>query len=197
MNFNRNYFSRKGRSFIPKPLDPGFTIDPSKVEAYKDYLLNNGLIKFPPPIPPTVDGSMEVYDIQQSYTIPTKANNHNTLDNIVFHYTGKSLIDFDYVLCTISGITVNSMSDTDPYYLANLTSGHVNTGLGSASGLTGYLVYQSETGNTAFIIPNIPTVSNDGIIMVDSPGFEYNLGPSASGSVVIETLIVGKLPENE
>lgn len=197
MNYNRNYFSRKGRSFIPKPIDPGFTIDPAKVEAYKEYCLNNGLIKFPPPVPPTIDGTMEVYDIQQSYTISIKAKNYNTLDNIVYHYTGKNLTDFDYVLCTISGISFSSSSSADPLYLANITSGYVNAvDRYTDSGLSGYFVYQSETGNTVFIIPSFPT-SNGTVARVNSPGFEYNLGSGSTGSVVIETLIVGKLPENQ
>lgn len=193
MNYNRNYFSRKGRTFIPKPLDPGFTIDPSKVEAYKEYCLNNGLIKFSPPISPTIDGTMEVYDIQQSYTIPSGGYNHNTLDNIVFHYTGKNLIDFDYVLCTISNLSYSTASSVA--YIANIESGRVSGTTGSsASGLTGYLLYQSETGNTVFIMPNGPAGSS--ATSVSSPGFRYYLG-GESLSVVIETLIVGKLPENQ
>lgn len=194
MNYNRNYFSRKGRMFIPKPLDPGFTIDPSKVEAYKEYCLNNGLIKFPPPIPPTIDGSMEVYDIQQSYTIPSSGYNHNTLDNIVFHYTGKSLIDFDYVLCTISNLSYSTASAVA--YIANIDSGMVSGTTGSSkTGLTGFFEYQSETGNTVFIMPNGPAGSSS--TSVSSPGFSYYLGGGSTQNVVIETLIVGKLPENQ
>lgn len=194
MNYNKNYFSRKGRTFIPKPVDPGFTIDPSKVEAYKEYCLNNGLIKFPPPIPPTIDGSMEVYDIQQSYTIPSSGYNHNTLDNIVFHYTGKSLVDFDYVLCTISNLSYTVPQSQA--YIANIDSGRVTGVYGSsATGLTGFLMYQSETGNTVFIMPNGPAGSS--YATISSPGFLYHLGNDDTLDVVIETLIVGKLPENQ
>lgn len=192
MNYNRNYFSRKGRTFIPKPLDPGFTIDPSKVEAYKEYCLNNGLIKFPPPIPPTVDGSMEVYDLQQSYSMPGSGQNHNLLDTIVFNFTGKSLIDFDYVLCTISNIGYSGSSGTFTYYVSNTDAADVSANNMGAGQVNGFLIYQSETGKTVFNIPDLPTSANE----VYGKGYSYAL-KSTSISVVIETLIVGKLPENQ
>lgn len=191
MNYNRNYFSRKGRSFIPKPIDPGFTIDPAKVEAYKEYCLNNGLIKSPPPVPPTVDGTMEVYDIQQSYEIPGSGNNHNLLDGIVYHYTGKNLIDFDYVLCTLSNLSYNSSSDFQ-CYLSNTDGAYYSRGYLESGVVNGFLIYQSETGKTVF---NIPKFSSNPQIL-SGHYYSYAL-TSSSQSVVIETLIVGKLPENQ
>ncbi|AER30029.1 unknown [Po-Circo-like virus 41] len=191
MNYNRNYFSRKGRSFIPKPIDPGFTIDPAKVEAYKEYCLNNGLIKFPPPVSPTIDGTMEVYDIQQSYEIPGSGTNHNLLDGIVYHYTGKNLIDFDYVLCTISNLSYSG-AGSFMYYLSNTDASLVCCSNSGAGHVNGFLVYQSETGKTVFNIPNLPSQSQ----FISGKGYSYAL-TSSSQSVVIETLIVGKLPENQ
>ena len=158
MNYNRNYFSRKGRSFIPKPIDPGFTIDPAKVEAYKEYCLNNGLIKFPPPVSPTIDGTMEVYDIQQSYIIPGSGTNHNLLDGIVYHYTGKNLIDFDYVLCTINGLTYSGIAGTFSHYVSNTDAASVCVSYSGSGQVNGFLIYQSETGKTVFNIPNLPSL---------------------------------------
>lgn len=192
MNYNRNYFSRRGREFIPKPIDPGFTIDPAKVEAYKEYCLNNGLIKFPPPVSPTIDGTMEVYDIQQSYDIPGSGNNHNLLDGIVYHYTGKSLIDFDYVLCTISNLSYSGSSGSFTYYVSNTDASSVCYNLMGAGQVSGFLIYQSETGKTVFNIPDLP----GGNQVISGKGYSYSL-TSSSQSVVIETLIVGKLPENQ
>lgn len=189
MNYNRNYFSRKGRSFIPKPIDPGFTIDPAKVEAYKEYCLNNGLIKFPPPVSPTIDGSMEVYDIQQSYTIPGYGTNHNLLDGIVFHYTSKNLIDFDYVLCTISNLTYGG---SGLCYVSNTDAARITVSRDESGQVSGFLIYQSETGKTVFNIPNLPSSSQT----TNGAGYSYDLG-SPTQEVVIETLIVGKLPENQ
>lgn len=193
MNYNRNYFSRKGRSFIPKPIDPGFTIDPAKVEAYKEYCLNNGLIKFPPPVPPTIDGTMEVYDIQQSYEIPGSGNNHNLLDGIVYHYTGKNLIDFDYVLCTINGMIYNGSGGSFDYYVSNTDASPLCQGSMGSGQVSGFLIYQSETGKTVFNIPNLPASST---AITSAKGYSYSL-TSSPQSVVIETLIVGKLPENQ
>lgn len=192
MNYNRNYFSRKGRTFIPKPLDPGFTIDPSKVEAYKEYCLNNGLITFPPPISPTIDGTMEVYDIQQSYSISGSGFNHNLLDNIVFNFTGKSLIDFDYVLCTISNIAYNGSDGTFTYYVSNTEASDVPANNSGSGLVNGFLIYQSETGKTIFNIPDLSCFMSN----VSGKGYSYALN-SSSISVVIETLVVGKLPENQ
>ena len=192
MNYNRNYFSRKGRSFIPKPIDPGFTIDPAKVEAYKEYCLNNGLIKFPPPVSPTIDGTMEVYDIQQSYTIPGSGTNHNLLDGIVYHFTGKNLIDFDYVLCTISNLGYSG-GGTFSYYVSNTDASPVCYNMFGSGLVSGFLIYQSETGKTVF---NIPDLSASDTNIISGKGYSYALS-SGSQSVVIETLIVGKLPENQ
>nr|QZA75066.1 putative ORF2 [Po-Circo-like virus 41]QZA75069.1 putative ORF2 [Po-Circo-like virus 41] len=195
MNYNRNYFSRRGREFIPKPIDPGFTIDPAKVEAYKEYCLNNGLIKFPPPVSPTIDGTMEVYDIQQSYDIPGSGKNHNLLDGIVYHYTGKNLIDFDYVLCTISNLSYSGVADSFYYYLSNADTNSVRASDRGAGQSSGFLIYQSETGKTVFNIPNFP-VSFKTTISGSNYSYSYAL-TSSPQSVVIETLIVGKLPENQ
>ena len=193
MNYNRNYFSRRGRQFIPKPIDPGFTIDPSKVEAYKEYCLNNGLIKFPPPVPPTIDGTMEVYDIQQSYEIPGSGTNHNLLDGIVYHYTGKNLIDFDYVLCTLSSLSYSGSSGSFTYYVSNTNTTLIDADKSGSGQVSGFLIYQSETGKTVFNIPDFPHGS---VILPIQHGYSYAL-TSSSQSVVIETLIVGKLPENQ
>ena len=193
MNYNRNYFSRRGRQFIPKPIDPGFTIDPSKVEAYKEYCLNNGLIKFPPPVPPTIDGTMEVYDIQQSYEIPGSGTNHNLLDGIVYHYTGKNLIDFDYVLCTLSSLSYSGENRTFTYYVSNTNTTLIDADKLESGQVSGFLIYQSETGKTVFNIPDFPYGS---ITLPIQKGYSYAL-TSSSQSVVIETLIVGKLPENQ
>uniref|UniRef100_A0A894JN98 Cap n=2 Tax=Viruses TaxID=10239 RepID=A0A894JN98_9VIRU len=192
MNHNRNYFSRRGRSFIPKPVDPGFTIDPPKVEAYKDYILTNGLIKIPSPIPPTVDGTMEVININQSMTISGSSTNESLLEDIVFNYTGKNLTDYDYVLCTLSNLSYSGSGGSFSYYVSNTDASSVCYNLMGAGQVSGFLIYQSSTGKTVFNIPNLPS----GNQTISGKGYSYSLS-SSNQYPVIETLILGKLPENQ
>nr|QRV61592.1 hypothetical protein [Circular ssDNA virus sp.] len=195
MNYNRRYYSRRGREFIPKPIDSGFTIDPSKVEAYKEYCFNNGLIKFPSPIPPTIDGTMEVINVQQSMSIAGSSTNQSLLEDIVFNYTGNDLTYYDYVLCTMSNLSYSGVADSFFYYLSNSDTTSVRASDIGSGQLSGFLIYQSETGKTVFNIPNFPSSSRTSLSGQDY-SYSYALTPS-SQSVVIETLVLGKLPSNQ
>lgn len=60
--YNSRYVSRTGRTLHRRKVDTGIAIDPSKVEAYRDYLLNNGYVQLPQPTPPapSPDGSYTI-----------------------------------------------------------------------------------------------------------------------------------------
>lgn len=54
--YNSRRLSRSTRTLQRRKVDTGIAIDPSKVNAYMEYLLNNGYVQLPQPIPPA-DGS--------------------------------------------------------------------------------------------------------------------------------------------
>ena len=45
--YNSRYVSRTGRTIQRRKVDTGITIDPTKVNAYMEYLLNNGYVQLP------------------------------------------------------------------------------------------------------------------------------------------------------
>ncbi|APG55806.1 Cap [Circular ssDNA virus sp.] len=53
--YNSRRLSRSTRTLQRRKVDTGIAIDPSKVRAYMEYLLNNGYVQLPQPIP--TDGS--------------------------------------------------------------------------------------------------------------------------------------------
>lgn len=49
--YNSRRVSRTGRTIQRRKVDTGITIDPTKVNAYAEYLLNNGYVQLPRPAP--------------------------------------------------------------------------------------------------------------------------------------------------
>lgn len=49
--YNSRRVSRTGRTIQRRKVDTGITIDPTKVRAYMEYLLNNGYVQLPQPAP--------------------------------------------------------------------------------------------------------------------------------------------------
>lgn len=49
--YNSYRVSRTGRTIQRRKVDTGTVIDPSKVQAYMEYLLNNGYVQLPRPLP--------------------------------------------------------------------------------------------------------------------------------------------------
>ena len=49
--YNSRRLSRATRTLQRRKVDTGIAIDPSKVRAYMEYLLNNGYVQLPQPIP--------------------------------------------------------------------------------------------------------------------------------------------------
>nr|AIY31255.1 hypothetical protein [Dromedary stool-associated circular ssDNA virus] len=49
--YNSRRVSRTGRTIQRRKVDTGITIDPTKVRAYLEYLLNNGYVQLPQPAP--------------------------------------------------------------------------------------------------------------------------------------------------
>ena len=49
--YNSRRVSRTGRTIQRRKVDTGITIDPTKVKAYAEYLLNNGYVQLPRPAP--------------------------------------------------------------------------------------------------------------------------------------------------
>lgn len=49
--YNSRRVSRTGRTIQRRKVDTGIAIDPSKVRAYMEYLLNNGYVQLPRPAP--------------------------------------------------------------------------------------------------------------------------------------------------
>ena len=49
--YNSRRVSRTGRTLQRRKVDTGMTIDPNKVKAYMEYLLNNGYVQLPQPAP--------------------------------------------------------------------------------------------------------------------------------------------------
>lgn len=49
--YNSRRLSRTGRTIQRRKVDTGITIDPTKVKAYAEYLLNNGYVQLPQPAP--------------------------------------------------------------------------------------------------------------------------------------------------
>lgn len=54
--YNSRRLSRSSRTLQRRKVDTGTVIDPSKVQAYLEYLLNNGYVQLPQPAP-SPDGS--------------------------------------------------------------------------------------------------------------------------------------------
>lgn len=54
--YNSRRVSRTGRTIQRRKVDTGITIDPTRVRAYMEYLLNNGYVQLPRP-PPSPDGT--------------------------------------------------------------------------------------------------------------------------------------------
>lgn len=55
--YNSRRLSRSTRTLQRRKVDTGITIDPTKVQAYKNYLLNNGYVQLPRPPCPPPDGT--------------------------------------------------------------------------------------------------------------------------------------------
>lgn len=49
--YNSRRVSRTGRTIQRRKVDTGITIDPTRVRAYMEYLLNNGYVQLPQPAP--------------------------------------------------------------------------------------------------------------------------------------------------
>lgn len=67
--YNRNYYSRRGRTIERKKTEVSPVIRPELVNVYYNYLKDNGLIPEPPA--PIEDGSYVTYHIDQEYSFPT------------------------------------------------------------------------------------------------------------------------------
>lgn len=67
--YNRNYYSRRGRTIERKKTEVSPVIRPELINVYYNYLKDNGLIPEPPA--PIEDGSYVTYHIDQVYSFPT------------------------------------------------------------------------------------------------------------------------------
>ncbi|AER30032.1 unknown [Po-Circo-like virus 51] len=74
--YNRNYYSRRGRTIERKKTEVSPVIRPELVNVYYNYLKDNGLIPEPPA--PIEDGSYVTYHIDQVYSFPTSITSLNS-----------------------------------------------------------------------------------------------------------------------
>lgn len=68
---DRRYYTKKGQILQARNISVPFTIDRSKVDAYKEYIIQNNLISspsLPPPVIPTID-SVQFSDDSNIYPI--------------------------------------------------------------------------------------------------------------------------------
>lgn len=113
--YNSRYLSRSTRTLQRRKVDTGITIDPTKVQAYKNYLLNNGYVQLPrppcPPVPPP-DGT---------YLFTSNA------DYNVSNLMSQQLYADDFISSVLSTQNI-SLTGTETVYIELQTSFTVATG---------------------------------------------------------------------
>lgn len=126
---DRRYYTRKGQIIQAKAVNPPFTIEPNKVETYRQYILRNKLNTPPPPRFPIVledlkieQGSYTGYiqfnefdssTTQQNYTMPAG----NKLCFLVNEKNGNQNWQIFYTTVTSYPVEANSW-----FYAVNLTN---------------------------------------------------------------------------
>ena len=83
---DRRYYTRKGQIIQAKAFNAPFTIESNKVEAYKEYILQNKLIPKPPTPPPPPP----LYPITIEGLLIKQGDDEGTLFFNEFEYTSES-----------------------------------------------------------------------------------------------------------
>ena len=70
---DRRYYTRKGQVLQAKRTEVPFSIEPNKVDAYKEYIIKNNLFSFPP-VPPSPSTIISIDAISSTGIQPFPTN---------------------------------------------------------------------------------------------------------------------------
>lgn len=93
---DRRYYTRKGQVIQAKVVNPPFTIEANKVEAYKEYILRNRLISrpstpTPPPQSPVTLDSVAITNIHTEESTVIQFSSFEIIDGTLSKTLGSGL----------------------------------------------------------------------------------------------------------
>lgn len=199
--YNRNYYSRRGRTIERKKTEVSPVIRPELVNVYYNYLKDNGLIPEPPA--PIEDGSYVTYHIDQAYSFPTSLTSLNAvLGNMIDAFeipvdiTEVDSIRLEYTLTPSSSSSsyrfFNVFSSTaDLSGTAKYDSLPVNT----VSPLK-YTLFFYRTGASTFVVSVNDIKDTTYIVPLSSP-LSYVMRADDTGSTMVVKSITVSTYANE
>nr|QZA75078.1 putative ORF2 [Po-Circo-like virus 51] len=200
--YNRNYYSRRGRTIERKKTEVNPVIRPELVNVYYNYLKDNGLIPEPPA--PIEDGSYVTYHIDQVYSFPISWTSLNAaLGNMIDTFelpvdiTEVDSIRLEYTLTASSPFSSNhrfngfSSSETGSSSLTRYDFIPPST----TSPVT-YVMFFYRTGPSTFVALFYDDIGDKFIAPV-SPPLSYVVNADRSDSTMVVKSITVSTYANE
>ncbi len=201
--YNRNYYSRRGRTIERKKTEVNPVIRPELVNVYYNYLKDNGLIPEPPA--PIEDGSYVTYHIDQVYSFPTSVTSLNAaLGNLIDTFeipvdiTEVDSIRLEYTL------TPSSSSSSDRSFNAFLSttdySGTVRYDSLPRNTVSPekYTLFFYRTGASTFVVSMYDTIEASSIFIFPTPApLSYVSKVDDTGSTMVVKSITVSTYANE
>lgn len=201
--YNRNYYSRRGRTIERKKTEVSSVIRPELVNVYYNYLKDNGLIPEPPA--PIEDGSYVTYHIDQVYSFPNSWTTLNAaLGNLLD--TFEVPVDITEVDSIRLEYTLTPSSSSSSYRPFNIFS--------SAAGFSGTYRYDSlpvdtvsplkytlffyRTSASTFVVSLYDTFERSDVFIIPTPApLSYVSKVDDTGSMMVVKSITVSTYANE
>ena len=201
--YNRNYYSRRGRTIERKKTEINPVIRPELVNVYYNYLKDNGLIPEPPA--PVEDGSYVTYHINQEYSFPTSWTTLNSalgsmLDTfeVPVDITEVDSIRLEYTLTTSSSSTEHRPFNAYSAFTDEMQSGSSYYDSLPIYNLNpkNYTIFFYRTGASTFVASLLNEVDTYYLYPPDAP-IEYVKKVDNTGSTMVVKSITVSTYANE
>lgn len=192
--YNRNYYSRRGRTIERKKTEVSPVIRPELVNVYYNYLKDNGLIPEPPA--PIEDGSYVTYHIDQVYSFPNSWTTLNAaLGNMLD--TFEIPVDITEVDSIRLEYTLTPSSSSSSYRPFNGFSTAASSGIdvydslptGTLSPLK-YTLFFYRTGASTFAVSIYDIQNTNYIVPMFSPFLYVSKVDDTGSTMVVKSITV-------
>lgn len=199
--YNRNYYSRRGRTIERKKTEVNPVIRPELVNVYYNYLKDNGLIPEPPA--PIEDGSYVTYHIDQVYSFPTSLTSLNSVLGSMLD-TFEIPVDITEVDSIRLEYTLTPSSSSSSYRFFNVFSATADhSGIARYDSLPvdtvsplKYTLFFYRTSASTFVVSINDTPATDYIAPLPSP-LSYVMKADNTGSTMVVKSITVSTYANE